>query len=317
MNREILRVENAGTNTGIPAEICRQFGAMALLMLPIYKNQAVAGVLQVLFDAPHSFLEHEVRTYRMMIKALEEAMLRRAEKVQKPENVQATVSVPKSPLEPVQCLQFAEDTGRILGMLADGAPATDSQTQFSASDLMRAVAAKSKTLRDYVLAVVGEMTVFSKRFAAIGLEKVSLPRGRRFRNAAAVICATAMLAVTLSIAHHYSPSRASSVLPVGKSHDAERGGVSPAASEPQMSPIEVPRQILAPNRGFKKVRVGPNEIDYVSDDVTIRHFDIRPATSQSRRAMREVKFGKDVTVRYFPKPAVDADAGGTSELRSR
>ena len=34
--REILRVENAETDKRIDAEICRQFGAMALLMVPIF-----------------------------------------------------------------------------------------------------------------------------------------------------------------------------------------------------------------------------------------------------------------------------------------
>ena len=42
-NCEILRVENAQTDTRIEADICRQFGASALLILPIYHDRVLAG----------------------------------------------------------------------------------------------------------------------------------------------------------------------------------------------------------------------------------------------------------------------------------
>ena len=74
-SREILRVENARTDTRIEADICRQFGANALLILPIYRNQALAGVLDILFSEAHVFQEAEVRTYRLMAEQIEAAML--------------------------------------------------------------------------------------------------------------------------------------------------------------------------------------------------------------------------------------------------
>jgi len=74
-SREILRVENAYTDTRIEADICRQFGANALLILPIYGNQALAGVLDILFSQAHVFQESEVRTYRLMVEQIEAAML--------------------------------------------------------------------------------------------------------------------------------------------------------------------------------------------------------------------------------------------------
>src|ERR1700693_932392 len=74
-SREILRVENAHTDTRIEADICRQFGANALLILPIYHNQALAGVLEVLFSEAHVFQDCEVRTYRLMTEQIEAAML--------------------------------------------------------------------------------------------------------------------------------------------------------------------------------------------------------------------------------------------------
>lgn len=48
---------------------------------------------------------------------------------------------------------------------------------------------------------------------------------------------------------------------------------------------------------FKRVRVGPTEVDYIADDVTIRHFTSKPETTDAR--YRQVDFGDDVTVRYF------------------
>ena len=73
-NREILHVEDAQTDTRIEADICRQFGANALLILPIYFQGAVAGVLDVRFNEAHVFQDPEVRTYRLMAEQVEAAL---------------------------------------------------------------------------------------------------------------------------------------------------------------------------------------------------------------------------------------------------
>ncbi len=75
---EILRVENAEADTRIEAAVCRLFGANALLIVPIYQERAVAGVLEVFFSEAHTFQDREVRTYRVMARLLEEAMFREA-----------------------------------------------------------------------------------------------------------------------------------------------------------------------------------------------------------------------------------------------
>src|SRR5882762_2293507 len=72
--REILRVEDAETDTRIQAEICRQFGAKSLLILLIYHEQSVAGVLEVFFSEAHAFQDCEVRAYRLMSGLVGEAM---------------------------------------------------------------------------------------------------------------------------------------------------------------------------------------------------------------------------------------------------
>src|SRR5215472_14184494 len=71
---EILRVENSETDTRIESAVCRQFGAQALLILPIYHEGRVSGVLGVVFDAPHSFEPSEVRSYRLMAGLVDEAI---------------------------------------------------------------------------------------------------------------------------------------------------------------------------------------------------------------------------------------------------
>src|ERR1035438_3154242 len=82
-SREILRVENAQTDARIEADICRQFGANALLILPIYYDRAVAGVLDVRFSEAHAFQDGEVRTYRLMAEQIEAAMFHAAQFDQK------------------------------------------------------------------------------------------------------------------------------------------------------------------------------------------------------------------------------------------
>jgi hypothetical protein len=52
-----------------------------------------------------------------------------------------------------------------------------------------------------------------------------------------------------------------------------------------------------------RVRVGPNEVEYIGDDVTVRRFAARPPTKGSRPPnSRIAHIGDDVTVRYFASP---------------
>jgi putative methionine-R-sulfoxide reductase with GAF domain len=75
-NREIVRVESAQTDTRIEADICRQFGANALLILPIYHDGRVAGVLDIRFNEAHTFDEQEVGAYRSMVEQVEVSLTR-------------------------------------------------------------------------------------------------------------------------------------------------------------------------------------------------------------------------------------------------
>jgi len=55
--KEILKVENAEMDSRVEAEVCRQFGVNSIVMLPIYKQQVLVGVLQVQFIDAHAFLD--------------------------------------------------------------------------------------------------------------------------------------------------------------------------------------------------------------------------------------------------------------------
>jgi hypothetical protein len=51
--------------------------------------------------------------------------------------------------------------------------------------------------------------------------------------------------------------------------------------------------------GFRRKRVGQNEVDYVAEDVTIRLFTPNSAPMRVPHVSRQVHIGQDVTVRYF------------------
>ena len=62
-----------------------------------------------------------------------------------------------------------------------------------------------------------------------------------------------------------------------------------------------PKPTAAKLSAFKRVRIRPNEVDYLAEDVTIRTFSTRP---QIHELEEEVRIGDDVTVRYFAPSAV-------------
>src|SRR5207245_10184404 len=71
---EILRVENTQTDARIEAAICRQFGAKALLIVPICRGRTVVGAIEILFYDAHAFQDREVRMYQLMAGLVAEAM---------------------------------------------------------------------------------------------------------------------------------------------------------------------------------------------------------------------------------------------------
>ena len=255
---EILRVENAQSDTRIEAEVCRLFGANALLIVPIYRERAVAGVLEVFFNEAHTFQDSEVLTYRVMARLVEEAMFPDARPEQK--KAAATQLTALSPvIEPV-----ASPVHKLQG------------NDESAAQPVRLFAPNK--LRWNV--------------AAAGLVAVLLIVGWIYHRSASPMDASSL---------HRSNAAQEQV-------SAKPSAESNRASEPETSAGGAAgrKDIGA---GFRRVRISQNEVDYIAEDVTIRHFTSKPARTQMRVGEKRVNFGEDVTVRYFvSKPPVASQA---------
>jgi hypothetical protein len=131
--------------------------------------------------------------------------------------------------------------------------------------------------------------------------------------ALALILALAMIA---AIARHSSTTP-----PVSASSPTSE----PPAALPALTPAE--QQVVqaassksvvghvhdaeAPSSSFKRVWVRKDEVDYIADDVTIRHFHQQPAPTKTRAWKKQVNIGEDVTVRYFNPPPAPATASST------
>lgn len=257
---EILRVENAQSDSRIEAEVCRLFGANALLIVPIYRNHAVAGVLEVFFSEAHTFEDREVLTYRTMARLLEEAMSAHAQLEQKKLEQKKAAAVAE-----LKALPHAME------------PAASTIQKLRGND---------------ELAVPPEMRV--------ALNKL------RWNVAAASLAAALVIAGGFayrhrSVSHTSASSQRSNAAP--EQSTAKPSQASDRTDNPEpLKPVTA--DVKAPGSGFKRVRVGQNEIDYLAEDVTIRHFT-DPAPPQIRAWEKQVNFGEDVTVRYFgSKPPV-------------
>ena len=311
--REILRVENAGSDTRIEAEICRQFGAMSLLILPIYRDRVLAGVMQVLFEIAHPFPESEVRAYRLMIRALEEGMSRSLSRARKP--------LPEANVQPLPEPVHIQEPAPSIENTLEPSPAfaQSAETRINPEPptfgYEPVADSETKSWRDYEAIVVGEMTAFWSRFRAA---MQSPAWGPGVRNSAAALGAVLILGTALWIVHRSGPTNQKVDLSGTTARDGQlQAPVQPSFGSETPQPLSGGSEAaISPSRGFKRVRVGPNEVDYIADDVTIRTFETPHPKPLVRADGKEVSFGDDVTVRYFAKsPALASESSGASESR--
>lgn len=285
-NREILRVEDAETDTRIEAAICRQFGAKSLLILPIHCRGALAGVLEVLFSEAHSFQDHEIRAYRLMAGLIESAM-EEAAQVER-EHLKADLVFPRA----------VEETAPHRGeFLKECLAMTSSRTQ--------ALYLRCRNS----LAMLKESSIFRRPNPLVKtwLQRAQEVRWETHRRMIAFAAGTAAFALILWAAYGRPPAlHLGSSTPPGSGGDIEHsvrfdsatakpaGGTIGAAMPGSGQP-----PALAKTR-VRRIRVGQNEVEYIGDDVTVRHFAYKPATLHgSAKANRVAHFGNDVTVRYF------------------
>lgn len=296
-SREILRVEDAETDTRIEAAICRQFGAKSLLILPIYRQRALAGILEVLFGEAHIFQDREVRTYRLMAGLIESAM-EQAAQVER-EHLSADLVLPHA---------VEETTPHGGEFLKD--------YRAMSSSRIRAVYHRCRG----ALAVLKESSASRQPVAIVKtwLHRAQEVNWNKRRRGIAFAAAAAAFAIIFWSAYGHGPAShlgssplsrspalpGSSALPgsVGDIEHSERlesakakpagGALTPLSGPP-------PQPTLARTR-VRRARVGQNEVEYIGDDVTVRHFTYKPATLHGGvRASQVAHFGNDVTVRYF------------------
>ena len=291
-SREMLRVENAETDTRIEAAICRQFGAKSLLILLIFNDRKVAGLLEVFFSEPHAFQDHEVRAYRLMAGLIEEAISRAAQP-QREKTV--TAELPANPHAVGQISQKKKFPNGI-GPVAVSA-------------------SKQPAYQHGAAALAGPREVPALRrpalLARISSQRVPLVPWHKRWELALAACATVVLLICWIAygGHGFGSRLGASALPgspaFGQPVPFQPAKAIPATSVSKIQPSPVSsRRSGSAKTPFKRVRVGKNEVDYVRDDVTLRYFT---GTSAPRRPVGEPKVGyirDDVTVRYFTsKPA--------------
>jgi hypothetical protein len=134
-------------------------------------------------------------------------------------------------------------------------------------------------------------------------------RGKLVLNVAAV-SVVLVLAIMAAIARHQS-----TVSPVADSSPSSTI-TAPKQPAPAVEQQTVAASSLkqhasvhdagAPTTSFKRVWAGKDEVDYIADDVTIRHFRPLPTPKKSAVWSKQVNIGNDVTVRYFKAPPAPA-----------
>jgi hypothetical protein len=285
LRREILRVENAQIDSRVQAEVCRQFGANSLLMLPIYEREVLVGVLQVLYGEAHSFLDSEVRAYRLMSGVVGEAITRHSQHAEKKaarrsfEQVTYDNSVSQN-------VQSAENVAQTWAVVADAIEQNVSQGQSSRGEA------------DYS---IRESRAQRTRLTTAIRKNANRGWNSNFWRLGAVVTASAVLAIASWITYSDHSVRGTIRGAVPRRDDArQHAPAKPFSLNDNSNRVVGGAQKTRPSSaGFRRIGIGPHEVDYIAEDVTIRNFTTGPAQRLARTAEKQVNFGDDVTVRYF------------------
>jgi len=304
IGREILRVENAETDRRIEAEICRQFGATSLLILPICKKHVLVGVLQVLFERPHSFREPEISFCRLMVNLLEEVISQgpRKQKALESELVR-TGDVERRTRQEFNVAKAPVNTLPTSASIVDQRTSNGPGSRDGGSRFARMQAKQPRPFLA-VRNMKGSQLwpPLKATFASLGHWTRNKPS---LRFAAALSAAFVLgLMICFSYSIHSKISTRASAVPTSSEYQDLATVKSNFAKTKPGSQRNGRRDSSTGLPGFRRVQVSPNEVDYLAEDVTIRRFTVTSAPPRMRSGVREVNFGDDVTVRYFAKAAV-------------
>ena len=290
---EILRVENAQTDRRIEAAICRQFGANSLLILPIYHDRTVAGVLDVLFDEAHAFRHREVLTYRLMAALVGEAMFYAARPEQKKALAADLLTMPQSiRLTRPQREEALTDLASV-----PAAPTNRAIYQACGSFIARALKLSALT--------------HSAWMASERANRGPWYKGRW--ETAVGVAAVLVIACWIGFRDR-RPAPPSGVSgPNGSNVVEQQMPFVPAkrvlansTSKPQTALGLEPRKSKISRTMPQRVPDRNIRVRYISDDVTVRYFTPKPPAQRVLHRNIQVRYiSDDVTVRYFtPKQAV-------------
>ena len=297
---EILRVEDAQADRRIEAAICRQFGARSLLILPIYDHRALVGVLEVIFSDAHQFNDREVRTYRLMASLVGDAMSHAAQLREK----KSTAVTEQKPIDQRVEQAALQPPASPYSIGPKSEPISNPASRQAWRE--HALVAKFPTRRQLarVGAIIGQrakhVPLYKRWTVAVVLALVSWIAYRDRHSASPQ--ADFSLQGSNKIAQPLRPDSAKS------SSSAESKGLTVAV------PTEPAKTIGT--RTPRWVRVDSNELDYVAEDVTVRHFTRTPALPPLKVPHSRVRtIGDDVTVRYFGSPPVPPRVhGGNTQI---
>lgn len=334
--REILRVEDARTDARIEADICRQFEARALLMVPIYREGAMVGVIEVLFNEPHRFDEPELRTYQLMSTLAGDASLLPTDTEEvSPSTVphalwrmaevqQHGLAAGQSPVVPIS--QESPFVRALASIRRSSQQLSRRRFDFSQTRLLLALRShveafgNLRSRSEYFRELVSRMRAYRE-----SIVEVANRNGKRLfalrpdlspkaQWNALAICLVIGLAVAAAMTRHESRVLRVADPPVQSETTATSTQTPPvsadliSSSEMRAQTATAVREAGAPSPAFKRRRVGNNEVDYIAQDVTIREFRSAPAPTSRRAFPKQVNIGEDVTVRYFDsKPVSKAE----------
>jgi hypothetical protein len=252
-------------------------------------------VLQVHFIEAHTFLDREVRTYRLMAGVVEEAMSRNVQ--HRPKDV---VKEPVTVVHPIS--QNTSQERALAGNDASCAQAAPEPDQ---------------SFREYVTTELRAFTAAAAVSIGRQLDRLSVKMKQMNRMWQIGATATVAISITFAIwaAHGHrqvAPTMRSSA-PSAASDTVEPLTPKPVSQKQKSrGPAAGVKDRMAPSPAFRRSWNGPNELDYVAEDVTIRHFRSKPARQQTRISDREVNFGDDVTVRYFARKSAPSQIPSAS-----
>jgi hypothetical protein len=264
-------------------------------MLPIYHKGAVAGVVEVLFDEPHAFLEREVRAYQMITGFIEEVITRDIQSEEKNFSTAPVAAVPipvehSSQAMPV-CGPKLESAatprlGSILGTIGLTTAATIKWLQRLWHTVAPAITTTHSLPRPLFITMRWTLAPLLLVATLVIVNWIA----RRPRSPA-----ENSMPAKSTVAEQVSP------MAVKRSpmNGAPRWPTPAAATEGEQGLL---------GSGFSRVWVSQNEIDYIAEDVTVRRFGPN-AISRRLHGYEQVNIGDDVTVRYFESNA----AGSTTE----